>query len=244
VPSEQSGFLGISLDLDAAGAVVEKVTPETAADKVGIRPGDQILRVDAQEIANAETLINTLLGYKAGEKVKIVLEREGRRVELSATLGKRPEDLIPRKGGRGPNRGDMQNSMGSALSERRTGIPRFFQTDAVVKPTDCGGPLVDLDGRAVGLVIARAGRTESHVIPAETVKGLLPVLLAGKSAANPVERAEAARAALKQAEAQPAAAEVVAEAKRQVQAAAADEKWWKDHPIESAPAPREAGGGK
>jgi serine protease Do len=103
---------------------------------------------------------------------------------------------------------------------------------------------VDLDGRAVGLVIARAGRTESHVIPAETVKGLLPVLLAGKSAANPVERAEAARAALKQAEAQPAAAEVVAEAKRQVQAAAADEKWWKDHPIESAPAPRETGGGK
>jgi serine protease Do len=243
VPTEQSGFLGISLDMDAAGAVVEKVTPDTAADKVGLRPKDQILRIDAQEIANAESLINTLLGYKAGEKVKIVVERDGRHVELTATLGKRPGELVPPKG-RGPNRGDLQNSMGSALSERRTGIPRLFQTDAVVKPTDCGGPLVDLDGRAVGLVIARAGRTESHVIPAETVQGLLPVLLAAKSAANPVERAEAYRAALKQAEAERAAPEVVAEAKRQIQAAAADEKWWTEHPIESAPAPREVGAAK
>jgi hypothetical protein len=98
---------------------------------------------------------------------------------------------------------------------------------------------VDLDGRAVGLVIARAGRTESHVIPAETVRGLLPVLLAAKSAANPVERAEAFREAVRKAEADRAAAEVVAEAKRQVQAAAAEEKWWKEHPIEKGPAPRE-----
>jgi serine protease Do len=213
------------------------VTPGSAAEKVGIQVQDRILQIDSNEIVNQETLVNTLLGYKAGEKVKIVLEREGKRLELTATLGKRPADAFPK--GKGPSRGDFQNSMGSALSERRTGIPRFFQTDAVVRPSDCGGPLVDLDGRAVGLVIARAGRTESHVIPAETVTGLLPVLLAAKSAANPVERAEALRDALKKAESENAAAEVVAEAKRQVQAAAADEKWWKEHPIERGPAPRE-----
>lgn len=242
VPSEQSGFLGVQLDPDAAGAVIEKVTADSAAEKAGIQPKDMIVQIDTQEVVNQESLINTLLGYKAGETVKIVLEREGKRVELTATLGKRPGELLPK--GRGPNRGDMQNSMGSTLSERRTGIPRLFQTDAVVKPGDCGAPVVDLDGHAVGLVIARAGRTESHVIPAETVKGLLPVLLAGKSAANPVERAEAAREALKQAQAQKAAPEVVAEARRQIQAAAADEKWWKEHPIEHAPAPRESGDAK
>jgi hypothetical protein len=104
--------------------------------------------------------------------------------------------------------------------------------------------VVDLDGHAVGLIIARAGRTESHVVPAETVRELVPVLLAARPRANPAERVDQAREALKQAEAAKAAPEVLAEARRQVQAALGEEKWWKDqkwwqgHPIERAPAPR------
>ena len=242
VPTEQSGFLGVQLDPEAAGAVVFQVTRDSAAEKAGLRPKDMIVRIDTQEVVNQETLINTLLGYKAGETVKIVLEREGKRLELTATLGKRSADQLPK--GRGPNRGDMQNAMGSALSERRTGIPRFFQTDAVVKPADCGAPLVDLDGRAVGLMIARAGRTESHAIPAETVSGLLPVLLAAAADARPDQRAVTARKVLAEFQAAGAPAEVVAEARRQLHAAEAEEKWWKNRPIETAPAPREVGAGK
>jgi serine protease Do len=239
VPTEQSGFLGVRMDMEGTGAVIDQVTPESAAEKAGIKVQDRIVLVDGQEIANQESLINTLLGYKAGEKLKIVVEREGKRMELAVTLGKRPGELIPK--GKGPNRGDMQNAMGSALSERRTGIPKFFQTDAVVKPADCGGPLVDLDGRAVGLVIARAGRTESHAIPAETVKGLVPLLLAAQVTPRPSERVDAIRAALTSAQAAKAPPEVLAEAKRQLQAAEADEKWWKDRPIEDGPAPRQVG---
>jgi serine protease Do len=250
VPTAESGFLGIQLDVGASGAVIEKVTEGGAAEKAGIKPGDAIRRVDATDIDDSETLIHTLLGYKAGQSVKLTIEREGQRLEITAVLGKRPGELVPPAGGGGRgglNRGDMQNSMGSRLSARRTGIPKLFQTDAVVKPADCGAPLVDVDGRAVGLMIARAGRTESHAIPAETVKELVPVLLAARPRSNPAERVDQARAALKQAEEARSATEVVAEAKRQVQAALAEEKWWKDqkwwqgHPIERAPAPRVQG---
>ena len=144
----------------------------------------------------------------------------------------------------------MQNSWGSRLSEKRTGFPRLFQTDAVIKPADCGAPVVDLDGRAVGLIIARAGRTESHAIPAETAKELVPVLLATRLRSNPTERVDQAREALKKAEANKAPSEVVAEARRQIQAALGDEKWWKDqkwwkgHPIERAPGPASGVGGE
>src|SRR5262245_15138981 len=124
VPSEQSGFLGVTLDQESAGATIGSVSAGSAAEKAGIQPKDTILRVDDNEIVNQESLINTLLGYKAGEKVKITLERDGKRVELTATLGKRTPDLLGK--GKGGNRGDIQNSMGSTLSERRTGIPRFF----------------------------------------------------------------------------------------------------------------------
>jgi serine protease Do len=237
VPSEQSGFLGVTLDPDAAGATIFQVTAGGAAEKAGIQPKDTIVLIDNHEIVNQESLINTLLGYKAGESVKITLERDGKRMVLAATLGKRPSELMPK--GKGGNRGDMQNSMGSTLSERRTGIPRFFQTDAVVKPSDCGGPIADLDGHAIGVMIARAGRTESWAIPAETIQELVPVLMVAKSGAKPAERVAAARDALKHAEEAKTAPEVVAEAKRILNAAVAEEQWWKDHPLESAPAPRE-----
>lgn len=236
VPNEKSGFLGVQILQDIDRATIELVTPDSAAAKAGIKPKDIILRVDKNDIVNGDALIQTLAGYKAGDVVDIHLERDGKPMDLKATLGKRPADPTAPKG-KGGLRFD-QNQMGSTLSERRTGFPRFFQTDAVVKPIDCGGPLVDLEGRVVGLTIARAGRTESHAIPAETVKELLPVLLAAKAGATPTERVEAARKSLKAAEDAKAAITVIAEGKRMLNTAIAEEKWWKDHPLEQGPTPR------
>ena len=76
--------------------------------------------------------------------------------------------------------------MGSKLSERRDGFPIILQNDQVIKPTDCGGPLVDLDGKAVGINIARAGRVESYAIPTEVVMTLVDDLKSGKLAPKPV----------------------------------------------------------
>jgi len=55
-------------------------------------------------------------------------------------------------------------------------VPREFelalQHDTVLQNWQCGGPLVDLDGRAVGLNIARAGRVASYALPAELVRSI------------------------------------------------------------------------
>src|SRR5439155_21464335 len=78
--------------------------------------------------------------------------------------------------------GNPQERMGSDLSNRRGGFPFILQHDTVLKPKDCGGPLVDLDGKVVGINIARAGRTESYAIPSEKVQALLEDLNSGKLA--------------------------------------------------------------
>jgi len=83
------------------------------------------------------------------------------------------------------SRADFQNNMGSKLSDKRTGFPNILQHDSVLKPSDCGGPLVELDGKAVGINIARAGRVESYAIPSDTVLALLPDLKSGKLAPKP-----------------------------------------------------------
>src|SRR5205814_3449149 len=92
VKFEDSGFLGVTLDMGATRATIGAVSKDSAAEKVGIQPKDTILQVEGNEIIDQETLINTLQTYKHGDKVNIKLEREGKILELSATLGKRTAD--------------------------------------------------------------------------------------------------------------------------------------------------------
>ncbi len=51
--------------------------------------------------------------------------------------------------------------------------------DTVLQAAQCGGPVVDLDGRTIGLNIARADRTASYAIPAGTVRKVVDELLSG-----------------------------------------------------------------
>ncbi len=50
--------------------------------------------------------------------------------------------------------------------------------DAFVRPSDCGGPLVDTNGKVVGINIARALRVTSYAIPADTVQEVVRELRA------------------------------------------------------------------
>jgi S1-C subfamily serine protease len=67
--------------------------------------------------------------------------------------------------------------------------PNVLQTDAAINPGNSGGPLVDLDGRLVG--VNSAGRTtgptgrivqgQSYAIGVDRVKQIVPTLAAGRS---------------------------------------------------------------
>lgn len=172
----KGGFLGIMLDPSAkekGGVTVGSVQSGTGAAKAGLKAKDVILAVNGKKTPDPETLLAELGRHRAGDTVTIRLKRDKEEKELKATLGKRPADMA---------RADYQNSMGSKLSERRTGFPHILQHDTVLRPQDCGGPLVEIDGKAVGLNIARAGRTESYAIPSDAVLALLPQLKSGKLA--------------------------------------------------------------
>jgi serine protease Do len=114
-----------------------------------------------------------------------------------------------------------------------------MQTDAVIKPVDCGGPLVDVDGRAIGMTVCRAGRTESWVLPTESVKSLTAMMLTERPGLTPKQRVDEAKAALKAAEDGKECADVIAEAKRYLVAATAEVEWWRDRKFEKGPAPQE-----
>jgi serine protease Do len=168
-PRTGGGFLGISLDPGDGDVRISHVVPGGGAARAGLQVNDTILGIAGKAVEDAETLLKVLQGLKPGDEVDLRVRRGDKELAFRARLGKRPVD-----------RGDFQNSLGSELSKRRGGFPTVLQHDGVIRPADCGGPLVALDGRVIGLNISRAGRTETYALPAEVLQRLLPDLRAGR----------------------------------------------------------------
>ena len=57
-------------------------------------------------------------------------------------------------------------------------VPVMYEHDAPVAWHECGGPLVDLDGKVTGVTIARLGDYGCIAIPAHQVRKLVGELLA------------------------------------------------------------------
>jgi hypothetical protein len=65
-------------------------------------------------------------------------------------------------------------------SDHRDAPPTVITANIPVLPHECGAPVVDIDGTAVGLVISRFGARGSFIIPADRVAAWLIGLKAGK----------------------------------------------------------------
>jgi serine protease Do len=166
-----NGALGIALENNERLARVTEVRSGMAAEAAGLRVGDVIRKFDGEEIKASEQLRKTIRWHYPGEKVKIVYERDGKVQATEAELSSLNE-LVARD-----DRSEFQNSLGGKLSDRRTGFPLAIQHDSVLRPIDCGGPVVDVDGKVVGLNIARAGRVESYALPSSLVRETVDKLL-------------------------------------------------------------------
>ncbi|MSU77716.1 MAG: PDZ domain-containing protein [Gemmataceae bacterium] len=171
-PGPNSGYLGVGLETGMGGAKITQVRPKSPAERAGVKVNDIVYEAAGKKIVSHEDLIGTIQRFKAKDKVLLKIRRDDMDVEAEVTLDPAPKDLF----------GNPQERMGSELSIRRGGFPAILQHDTVIRPKDCGGPLVDLDGKALGINISRAGRTESYAIPSEHVTALLRDLKSGKLA--------------------------------------------------------------
>jgi hypothetical protein len=91
------GYLGVLLgpSSDGKGAVVQKVFPDTAAQKAGIQVGDRILRAGGEDVAGPDHVGRKVGGMKAGDALAITVERGAETLDLNVTLAPAPEALVP-----------------------------------------------------------------------------------------------------------------------------------------------------
>jgi serine protease Do len=177
-----SGVLGIRIEEPAGPARIGEVYEDSAAESVGLKAGDFIERVQGKFAGTGADFIDYVRQKEPGDEVELVIRRGEERLTVTATL-MHPDGLASMA----MNRVAEQNLMGGRLSPRRTGFDAVIQHDSVLRPHECGGPVVTLTGKAFGINVARAGRTETYALPADI---LLPLIEEMKSQATSMTSAE------------------------------------------------------
>jgi len=173
-PSGDSGFLGVGLGEGEAGTEIQVITPDSPAAKAGLLAGDRFKRVEGHEVKDASQVVGAIQKLLPGATIRLLIQRGEKELEIKAVLGKRDLTLPQDKWGGGP------------FSARRRGFPQVVPHDLTIAPSDCDGPLVDLDGRVVGVNIARALRVSTYTLPAALVRQTAEKLAKAAPASRPV----------------------------------------------------------
>jgi serine protease Do len=166
-------IVGVSLDPQAKNALVYDVSPGLPAARGGLKAGDVIDTIDGHAMKGPQD-VNKILGrYKPGDRITVQVTRGGKAVMLKMDLVS-SEKMAPKTSGENLTR---LSEAGGTVSRRHGSFVSAFTHDTVIQSSDCGGPIVNLDGQAVGLNIARVDRTATYAIPASMLRMLMPEML-------------------------------------------------------------------
>jgi serine protease Do len=161
---KSGAFLGLTVQPHDEGLRITEIKPTSPAIRAGIRLTDIILSAEGDKLATAEQLNERVAAMVPGDTLRIDLQREQAQLSVSVVLGDGTK-LAPMPG----NREQAFDSITAKLSKRRWFFATGLQHDCAIAAKDCGGPLIDIDGRMIGLNIARAGRIHSYAIPIDDV---------------------------------------------------------------------------
>ncbi len=85
---ENRAMLGVNTEGNEKGAEIITVTKESAADKLGLKKGDIITKVDGKNIESSDDLTEAIRAHKPGDKVAVTYLREGKEQKGNTELTK------------------------------------------------------------------------------------------------------------------------------------------------------------
>ena len=154
------------------GARVLQTLPRSPGAAVGLRQNDVITRINETDIANHAELAVFFEKVRVGDSLTLTVRR-GSEMLLLTLQATEPS-------GQATRRNAMNEGGPFGVSRIHDGFSNVLQHDSVVRPNDCGGPIVTLDGRLVGINIARGGRTETYAIPMVRFRQIIEELKTAK----------------------------------------------------------------
>jgi serine protease Do len=152
------------------GALVSNVERGGAADRAGIKPGDVIRKINGQPVVASSDLTGVVSVARPGEKMSLDVWREGRIVQLNATLANANDKPEP---GSRDNLASLDKGakLGLALrpldpmERRQSGIPSGLVIE------DAGGPAQAAGVQPGDVLLSVNGRPVSSVEQVREVVG-------------------------------------------------------------------------
>ena len=160
---QRQGYLGISFVGLQGKLQIQKVHEGSAAAEAELRNGDILLNIDGETFSTVQTFAEHISMLEPGSAIQVGYRRGEKEAEKQIILGSREEagDLF--------DRANAMDLLGGATSKHRTGYPQVWQHDIGLAPFRMGGPVVNLEGRILGINIARSGRVKTYAIPSSLV---------------------------------------------------------------------------
>jgi serine protease Do len=88
---------------DSSGALVADVAPGGPADRAGLKSGDAVVGFNGSPVADSTSLRRLVAQAAPGSPVTLRVIRDGKSIELKATLAERPKDKEPGDKAPAPN---------------------------------------------------------------------------------------------------------------------------------------------
>mgnify|MGYP001388614613 FL=1 len=166
---KSGGVIGVILggrDGKSFGGVqVSEVAKGGPAEKAGVKKNDVIYAIDGKEVFERAKMIEIVKSNDPGTTITVSVRRGEDKKDLKITLGYRNLVFAEMK--------SRNDKMSGTVSVRRTGFERIIQHEISLGKSDMGGPLFDLEGKLVGINIAKANRVEFFAIPIEDIRQVL-----------------------------------------------------------------------
>ena len=164
--SSDRPFIGIGFEpaRNQPGLRVTRVVESSSAHHAQLRPQDIISKIDGIDITDRSILRKIINDSDVGDTLDISVLRNKEPIDIQLRIGIRPSGTIPSNTSTGTNR-------------LTSGYGKVILNDVALKSYEVGMPAIDLNGKAVGMVIARRGRTATIVIPGDRVLRAVNTLL-------------------------------------------------------------------
>jgi serine protease Do len=172
-------FIGVRFE-PGGSTRIDDLLPGLGAEKAGLKPGDIIIGIENEVVTNREQVATRIRDCRDGQTVKLRIQRGTEQFNKEVRL------MVPDadESRFGFYRQQSLGRLGTEVSQRAEGFEQALEHDSVLPPWLCGGPLVNLDGKALGLNIARASRVTTYALPSALVLRILETLKA-KAAGTP-----------------------------------------------------------
>ncbi|MDI1310617.1 PDZ domain-containing protein [Prosthecobacter sp.] len=161
IPGEGAA-MGIRMDAktskDGKGVRIVGIASESPAEAAGLQEDDVLITIAGEKVAALDRVYDIVKRRQPGEIIDIHYLRKNKEESCRVRLASRTKVL---------NNWEGEDFANGGISLRNDNFPEVLQHDIPLLPADMGGPVATLEGKVVGINIARVDRVTTFALPVE-----------------------------------------------------------------------------